>query len=713
MSDNDDDDGRPAVEAASTSPLDSHHHHDISRTIIRLIQCPLCSHLFCNPVRLPCGNAICRACLPKSYKREGISYPMVEGRAEGFQCPFSAAEEDGRYNGGSDKELGVLRRCGYEHAVGDCGVDVTLSKVVEIVEESVRRFTAIKGREGSVVAEEDEVGSEGLPGGGRFVTAYTLADRGELEYTADVVYSSSVDGDDDSSLVNADDREVLDHIKTAIRNELDCLVCYALMLDPLTTSCGHTFCRTCVARVLDHSNLCPICRRKLPIVTLVDTEPSNARLSQIIQKLFPEQLSARLEASRTEDLGVDISDSSTVPLFICTLSFPSVSTYLHIFEPRYRLMIRRAMQSGSRKFGMVLPNRTGLFQGALGRSPFLRYGTLLHINRFELLPDGRSLISTTGVSKFKVVSYSVLDGYYVGKVERIDDIPLAEEESREASETRTRTITTTTATRPRGEEVNARSIPLDLDRLSTQQLLQLGLDYAEKSREDAAPWLQGRVLAAHGQPPSDAAVFPYWLASVLPIPEEERYALLPVTSVRERLKMTVKWIRMVENKQCDSPSPFHFEFSLFLPFGLSLSYTPLTQAPAAHQQQQHPFTTAPTTPHGQTHRTAPSLGTENAQPMSIPKSIFLSALIALLVERVWTRLSALLRARELRRRQILRREETMRGAEGDNDDNNGREGEGEEVGDIIPLQQPPPQQQEHEQEQEQQQQDDVPERDID
>ena len=43
-----------------------------------------------------------------------------------------------------------------------------------------------------------------------------------------------------------------------------------------------------------------------------------------------------------------------VPIFVCTLAFPSQPCPLHIFEPRYRLMVRQCMESGSQQFGMCL-----------------------------------------------------------------------------------------------------------------------------------------------------------------------------------------------------------------------------------------------------------------------------------------------------------------------------------------------------------------------
>ena len=44
----------------------------------------------------------------------------------------------------------------------------------------------------------------------------------------------------------------------------------------------------------------------------------------------------------------------------------------------YRLMMRRCMESGNCQFGMVL-------------SPDSKYGTMLRINSFNQMPDGRSV----------------------------------------------------------------------------------------------------------------------------------------------------------------------------------------------------------------------------------------------------------------------------------------------------------------------------------
>lgn len=46
---------------------------------------------------------------------------------------------------------------------------------------------------------------------------------------------------------------------TITEHDLECILCSRCLLDPVTTSCGHTFCRECLTRVLDYGSSCPLC----------------------------------------------------------------------------------------------------------------------------------------------------------------------------------------------------------------------------------------------------------------------------------------------------------------------------------------------------------------------------------------------------------------------------------------------------------------------
>jgi Lon protease-like protein len=170
----------------------------------------------------------------------------------------------------------------------------------------------------------------------------------------------------------------------------------------------------------------------------------------------------------------------------------------------------------------------------------LRYGTVLVVDRYELLPDGRSLVIATGMSRFRVVSWELVDGYHVGKVQRVDDVSISEEEAQEARET--------TAVLSISSSSTSNATERSLESMSTQQLFQFALDFVLKERRQGAPWLHPRVLLAYGALPTDPAIFPWWLATILPIWDEEKYALLSSTTVRQRLKVTARWIKKLESR---------------------------------------------------------------------------------------------------------------------------------------------------------------------
>ena len=81
----------------------------------------------------------------------------------------------------------------------------------------------------------------------------------------------------------------------AISPEFECALCLRLLLDPVSVSCGHTFCRTCIETSLDHRSACPLCRQ--PIVA---GRSVNVLIQNIIQQRYPEEFRARQEEQLDE-----------------------------------------------------------------------------------------------------------------------------------------------------------------------------------------------------------------------------------------------------------------------------------------------------------------------------------------------------------------------------------------------------------------------------
>jgi Lon protease-like protein len=105
-----------------------------------------------------------------------------------------------------------------------------------------------------------------------------------------------------------------------------------------------------------------------------------------------------------------------LPLFpLNTVLFPGTPISLHIFEPRYKLMIEQCLQSGE-PFGVVL-----IREGAEALGPLAEpypIGTTAQIAHVERLDDGRMNIVAIGVERFEIQGLNrEHKPYLVGTVE--------------------------------------------------------------------------------------------------------------------------------------------------------------------------------------------------------------------------------------------------------------------------------------------------------
>ncbi|MBV9100894.1 MAG: LON peptidase substrate-binding domain-containing protein [Candidatus Dormibacteraeota bacterium] len=107
-----------------------------------------------------------------------------------------------------------------------------------------------------------------------------------------------------------------------------------------------------------------------------------------------------------------------LPLFpLSTVLFPHMPLALHVFEERYRAMMRDCREQGT-TFG-VLAIREGLEVGG-GAVPY-RVGTLAQLRDVEELPDGRYNLLVVGASRFRVETFSQERPYLTGEVRYLED----------------------------------------------------------------------------------------------------------------------------------------------------------------------------------------------------------------------------------------------------------------------------------------------------
>jgi Lon protease-like protein len=109
-----------------------------------------------------------------------------------------------------------------------------------------------------------------------------------------------------------------------------------------------------------------------------------------------------------------------IPLFeLGVVLFPHMPLQLHVFEERYRAMLRHCDEEGT-SFGVVAI-REGVEVG--GGAVSHDVGTLAQIRRLERLEDGRANLLVTGASRFRVLRRITDHPYPAAEVEYLEDTP--------------------------------------------------------------------------------------------------------------------------------------------------------------------------------------------------------------------------------------------------------------------------------------------------
>lgn len=299
-----------------------------------------------------------------------------------------------------------------------------------------------------------------------------------------------------------------------VLTELECTVCTELLLEPVTTPCGHTFCRACLRRSMDHSTNCPTCRTVL-LLSHAAPLPVNVTLAGVIAKLFPEALSARREmeeetarAAGTAG-GDDAGDEGNLPFFVMDVMLPGQTMQLNIFEPRYRLLIRRCME-GTRRFGMI-----GYDQS---RGCICEWGTECEIVECVPVPDGRFYITIVGRRRLRVLSERDQDGYVLARVKYVADVE-------------------------EGAGGEGGGGDVDEEAVEQEGLNNLVARWLEIERQHFPQSSGGQMRARWESKPTmeDLESFSWWFADFFPLSPSHRLTLLATTSAKERLLQVLRF----------------------------------------------------------------------------------------------------------------------------------------------------------------------------
>jgi len=179
-----------------------------------------------------------------------------------------------------------------------------------------------------------------------------------------------------------------------------------------------------------------------------------------------------------------------MPLFpLHVVLFPGSAMPLHVFEPRYRALMDRAL-SEDRRFG-VLAIRRGREVG--GYADTFRIGTVAVIEQVQRAPDGSMAVIVTGHERFALDVRLPDDPYPIGEATILDELP-GEHPSKELAPARAAVNRyLSVVARVHGDDVMAPTLPDDIVTASFALASTLSLDLPERQRLLEAPEAASRL----------------------------------------------------------------------------------------------------------------------------------------------------------------------------------------------------------------------------
>lgn len=212
-------------------------------------------------------------------------------------------------------------------------------------------------------------------------------------------------------------------------DDFQCPLCLKLLFKPVSITCGHTFCKSCLVRSLSVQKKCPICR--VPYLFSPHELPVNILIQTIIQKQLPEELKERKAEEVQEDIPKAI-DSLPVLLLKDVIYFPGSIGDIKIFEDRYMNMLHEATVS-NRQFG-ILSSFKGEWLGALieivsveNNMPGVASVHILSRNRFVTdsiftMVNASTLVKLQNISKTEYTSTELFYCKPEFIIDEVDDI---------------------------------------------------------------------------------------------------------------------------------------------------------------------------------------------------------------------------------------------------------------------------------------------------
>lgn len=213
-----------------------------------------------------------------------------------------------------------------------------------------------------------------------------------------------------------------------MENSLDCLVCLDLLSEPVTTPCGHTFCKYCLFTYLKENHKCPVCRKFLNLDK--DKLSKNILLTDLAKNSNPKKYEERrlhhlslMDENESNEVSqvhqyIFIKDFFVIPNSSYILSIPIINN----LSVQNELTLRQAFYGSKR---LVIVSSTDIINNSNSENDnnISRNinGSLVELLEFRTINGNSNLnsnnqnevtsfikIKVMGISRFKVHSYKTI-----------------------------------------------------------------------------------------------------------------------------------------------------------------------------------------------------------------------------------------------------------------------------------------------------------------
>ncbi|KAL0095482.1 hypothetical protein F4703DRAFT_1727949 [Phycomyces blakesleeanus] len=325
---------------------------------------------------------------------------------------------------------------------------------------------------------------------------------------------------------------------SALSTIMECMHCHDPFSDPITTHCGHTFCRLCALFLKATKNHCSACKLPLPRYTSLVNQPSNRMISQLSKKLFQDT-----QRRTSRDLGSSNRHKSVVLYVSQAIILPHQRFRLPVMpedRSRFQTCLLKSSRYDNVCIGMVYCG-----------TKLSLMGTLVKILAVEHRSDGILLVDLAGLDRFQVLDHSPYikedtDTSLLATINILPEIHLSEDCV--GFQTITDTELSSQSSLTEDETNEESSLSVDVVEIGRPFPPVTGCKASTEGLFGPTWFTNIQILHGDMPPLSRSAALCWWVSFVLPILNKDKLRLLRTLPLKSRLALVLSWIDRLEQQ---------------------------------------------------------------------------------------------------------------------------------------------------------------------